>query len=416
MNKIYFLFVSLALVSCAHRAPLKKDLGGQTMSPKVQKFILKEPPLIGTTEAGQKIYLGGFSGLRFLGETERGEWRFATLTDRGPNSEESEVGGRTLRPFLLPDFQPRVVYLLADPATGLLKVEKEMGLKRANGKPISGLPQEAGQESGVTAKGEPLDWDRFGMDSEALDFGADGSIWVSEEYGPGLFRFDKSGTLLEVFRPGNGLPLVLKNRRLNRGFEGMTVVGESAFILPQSPLDVPSSVDFTNSKKSKHIRMVELDMKERRTVGQYLYVLDTRADRIGDMATESKNSVVVVERDGKSGAASFKRVYRVRWKNATNLQELRDSWNGAKGRLELATASELEAAGIGAVSKELMVDLTAHGIMEEKVEGVDLVGDKGLAVIIDNDFGLAGPLDTKTGIAEMKDEPSALYFIPKARW
>ena len=72
-------------------------------------------PLVGRTAAGQKILLGGFSGLAFEGRTRDGKLKFITHTDRGPNGEPTGI----VRPFLLPDFTPRLVRFTLNPGTEL---------------------------------------------------------------------------------------------------------------------------------------------------------------------------------------------------------------------------------------------------------------------------------------------------------
>ena len=58
-----------------------------------------------TTADGQTIELGGFSGLYYDGVASNGNLKFFTVPDRGPNGDPT--GDQ--RPFLLPDYQARVV-------------------------------------------------------------------------------------------------------------------------------------------------------------------------------------------------------------------------------------------------------------------------------------------------------------------
>lgn len=67
------------------------------------------------------------------------------------------------------------------------------------------------------------------------------------------------------------------------------------------------------------------------------------------------------------------------------------------------------------VYKKELINLTSLGINAKKIEGISLVGPKHIAVITDNDFGLAGELDKKTGRAKFKKETSVLYIIPLPR-
>src|SRR5262245_2835965 len=48
-------------------------------------------PIVGATAAGQKLRLGGFSGLGYEGVTTDGKLKFITHTDRGPNAEPTGI-------------------------------------------------------------------------------------------------------------------------------------------------------------------------------------------------------------------------------------------------------------------------------------------------------------------------------------
>ena len=96
-------------------------------------------PFIGTTAAGQKLRLGGFSGLAFEGVTRDGKLKFITHTDRGPNGEPTGIN----RPFLLPHFNPRIVRFTLDPANGRFDLTAADRAARADGRPLTGLPNTA---------------------------------------------------------------------------------------------------------------------------------------------------------------------------------------------------------------------------------------------------------------------------------
>ncbi|NJL68097.1 MAG: esterase-like activity of phytase family protein [Microcoleus sp. SM1_3_4] len=109
---------------------------------------------------------------------------------------------------------------------------------------------------------------------------------------------------------------------------------------------------------------------------------------------------LVVERDDNSGSGAFKKVFQIDLTGATNLSQADTA--GLRGKtIENASLSELTAAGIKPVSKQLFVDLIAAGYdpkNEAKVEGLTLLENGNLAVITDNDFGIGGAtLDPITG-------------------
>ncbi len=409
----FLLALTLFLTSCTHAEKSTTPNQGAPMT--FVRMELKDPPLLGTTAAGQKFYLGGFSGLRFLGE-RAGKLRFLTLTDRGPNADESEVGSEVQRPFLLPEFQPRLVYLEADPVAGTLKVEKEIFLKRPDGKKVSGIPPKTGhQEVPLNSVGKLLAQDTYGMDPEGVALEEDGSFWVAEEYGPSVARFSKDGKWLDSLKPGSGLPKVLSQRQLNRGFEGMALFQNRLYLIMQSPLDNPISEKEKNGKRSVIVRIIEVDTKGRRTLGQYAYVLDHRkVDKIGDITVDGPRSLLVIERDGKTGAKAVRKVFHADLTNATNLQLLPERIVGPGGTLESMTAEDLKEAGIVPVQKKEVLDLAS--IAEEKIEGIEILHDGRLAFVIDNDFALDGSWDKSSGKVGTKPEVPAIYLFPKSAW
>lgn len=82
------------------------------------------------------------------------------------------------RPFLLPDYQARVVAFELNEATGQITITEQILLSRADGTAITGLPNIPGvDEKAVDAVGNPVDlpgldgFDTFGTDYDPL--GAD---------------------------------------------------------------------------------------------------------------------------------------------------------------------------------------------------------------------------------------------------
>lgn len=376
------------------------------------RLELTNAPIIGQTSSGQKLRLGGFSGLRYLGRSPTGLYQFVTHTDRGPNADPLTIvragKSRDLRPFGLPEFQPRLVFLDADIRLKKMFVRAEVPLTTKDGKPVLGLPPDDNSEIAVDFKGEELGTSERGLDLEGVALAHDGTFWMCDEYGPSLLRFSTDGVLLDRLDPGKGLPESLRYRRPNRGFEGIAISGGKIYAALESPLDNPPSKGWVNSKKSHVTRIVEVDPVRRVATAQYAYVLE-EADSggISDICFESPETLLVIEK-GKG----WKRLYRVRLGAATNLQRLSSAISGPGGKLESLTLQELASNGVAPVRKSLQLHLDALGMKEEKFEGVDRVDDKFIALITDNDFGLAGGLDRSQGLAETKDEPPALYFVP----
>lgn len=405
----------LFLAGCSHWAP--RDLPPppipSSRTEALMRFELEPGNLAGTTEEGQRIGLGGFSGLRYLGLSAEGDLRFLTVTDRGPNSAEFEEGGETFRPFALPGYQPKIIYLRAELKSKKLKIEKIIPLLRPDGTPITGRPRRKGIEVAVDSHGARLPIDPYGMDPEGIVYTPAGEYWISEEYGPSVSLFSAEGKMLELLKPGEGLPKVFEQIRLNRGFEGLAASKEKLFAMLQSPLDNPRSEKQKNSARSSLVRIVEIDLRLKQTSAQYAYPLQLEeTDKIGDIAVDGEGRLLVVEQNGREGAKGRTKVYRYSLAGATNLQLLPERVAGPGGSLELLSAKEREADGIHLGKKEEVLDLRALGIGESKIEGIDLVDGNSLAVIADNDFGIDGNWKRKSGTFGLKDEKPALYIMP----
>ena len=375
------------------------------------RLELHDPPVIGITDGGQEILMGGFSGLRYLGRSPSGMYRFVTQTDRGPNADERITRRGQERPFALPDFQPRLLFLDADVRLKKLVISRQVPLTFKDGSPVRGLPPEENSEIAVDFHRNPLLPGERGLDLEGVALAHDGTFWMAEEYGTSLVQFSADGVLLSELSPGKGLPDIYKYRRKNRGFEGVAVRGKSVWGALESPLDNPPSKGEANSKASRLTRLIEMDPARRVAVAQYAYILD-EADtgKINDITFEGPETMLVLERGGDK--KKWRKLYRVHLAAATNLQRLSSKVGGKTGTLESLLPKDYPMNSLAPVRKELVADLGEAGIPEEKVEGIDRVDDKFVAVIIDNDFGLEGGLDHTKGLAEKKNEPPALYFLP----
>jgi hypothetical protein len=404
---------------------------------KTTTFELEQLPSIGATAAGQELTLGGFSGLFFEGKTNEGKLHFVTVTDRGPNGES--LGGQ--RPFLLPQFTPRIVRLVVDPHIGQVKIVEQIKLKHGDGTPMTGLPNTAvaggtgnaahNDEIPIDLFGNVLPLDRTGGDFEGVVVAPDGTFWVCDEYRPAIYHFDAAGILLARLIPIGShaaaglavpaagtagelglevLPSVLGQRRQNRGFEAIAQQGGKLYAFVQSPLRNPTSVSNSTLNDLRNVRLVEVDTTTFAT-RQFLYAMDnatavntddTRADKIGDMTALPDGGFMVVERDDDSAPADppetiAKKVYAFSLKGATDITSL-DMVYGDKS-LDQMTSSELSAVGVKPIAKVLHTDLVQAGYSSvQKVEGLAFIDATTFAVINDNDFGVAAiDIDLATG-------------------
>jgi len=403
-----------------------KDHAAVGAATTLYNFAPADVPSIGTTLAGQEIPLGGFSGLAFEGiDPVTGRYKFAAHTDRGPNAEPTGI----LRPFLLPQFTPEVVRFELDRQTGALTLTQRIQLKDANGDLLTGLPntslsananQPYNDEVPVDLLGNVLPLDPMGADLEGIVFLPDGSFWMCDEYRPALYHFDATGKLIRRVVPmgtaaaagqpagtygEEHLPAVIAQRRQNRGFEAIALDNGRIYAWVQSPLRNPVTASNTALNGNRNIRLVEFNPANNAT-REFIYVMDnpnlgggdnTRADKIGDAQSLGNGEFLVVERDDDTIASTptekiEKKVYQFNLSGATALTAAQSSsLIGATGKtVDQLTVAELVTNGIRPVEKQLFVDLNVAGYKQTaKVEGLAVIDPYTIAVINDNDFGVA---------------------------
>jgi hypothetical protein len=408
-----------------------KDWNEQPQATATYEWSERDRPLIGTTLGGQKIRLGGFSGLAYEGTTGDGKLKFITHTDRGPNGEPTGIN----RPFVLPEFNPRVVRFTLDPENGEFEITGQISLRRADGRLLTGVSNTAlsadanqpyNDEVPVDLKNRVLPLDPLGGDFEGIVVDSDGSFWMCDEYRPAIYHFSKNGRLIErliprgthqaagLATPPEGvagkygtevLPAVIAQRRQNRGMEAIAIQDGRIYAFVQSPIRNPASLGNNALNAMQNVRIVEFDPATRAT-RQFLYIMDnppsvdgtndTRADKIGDAVAIPGGGFLVIERDDDAVPEDpipiiTKKVYAASLAGATDISAL--------GAVDQMTLAELEAAGVKPVSKKLHVDLAQAGYAGvEKVEGLALLDSGQLALLNDNDFGVAQiDIDNTTG-------------------
>ncbi len=326
------------------------------------------------------VSIEAFSGLTYEGQTPEGEYIFWSHSDRGPNADADKNNNR---PFVSPDFQPRLTQFKVSRQDKFATYLQVIPLTLPEGKPMTGLPNvkpsngRVGDETPVTLTKQVLPLDTMGIDPEAICFAGE-HIWLAEEYGPSLLKFNRQGQLITRYVPkgyyAGGkrpafvkdiLPAELLTRKMNRGFEGMTCLAGKIYAAIQSPLPADD----------KNILITEFDPYEERVTRSFYYPLDSMdADKIGDLA-HTKGKLLVLEQNSKTGPESFHRVYEI-------------------------DPNETPQKGIA--KKTLFVDLVKVGYdFADKVEGMIMIDAHHIAIINDNDFGLVGSIDESTGTANI---------------
>ncbi|MBD1843497.1 choice-of-anchor I family protein [Cyanobacteria bacterium FACHB-63] len=406
--------------------------------PTLRTYEFKDLPVLGITAtvnlnnstqttAGQDILLGGFSGLVFEGVAANGNFKFITHTDRGPNGEAGDRG----RPFALPNFQPQIIRFELNQSSGEITFTERIGLSRADGTPLTGLPNiQAGATGAAFTDEVPIDLfgnrlqdDPLGGDFEGIAVAADSTFWLVDEYRPAIYHFDPQGRLLDRFIPKGSptsegtfgtpaLPEVYAQRRNNRGFEAVALEGNKLYAFIQSAIDNPDTANDSTSRNSRNLRILEFDISTKSVTGEYLYILDdisasgnARTDKIGDAVSLGNGKFLVVERDDRSGTNANKLIYEIDLKGAANINGIS---NVSGKTIEQLTVAELTTANLQPVNKRLVTNAAALGYTGiEKLEGLARIDADTIAVINDNDFGVGGST-AKDGVLSGATVPPAI--------
>ncbi len=248
------------------------------------------------------------------------------------------------------------------------------------------------------------------LDPEGVRANPKGTLYVSDEYGPYIYEFDRSGKRIRALKvpakfgiakasadahaelSGNAM-----GRQANRGFEGLALSpsGDTLFALLQSPLIQDHALNAKLKRVGTNDRLLALDVATGATK-EYLYQLDEKGLGINELIAVSDHTFLAIERDGKGGdEAKTKNIYLVDIAGATDISAT--GTTASNGLPESGIP-----AGVLPVRKSLLIDLLdpGYGIAgancPEKFEGLafgpDLPdGRRLLIVTVDNDLIAAKP-------------------------
>lgn len=370
------------------------------------------------------------SGMAFKAKAEDGALEFYAITDRGPNGDGPTVpvpgdgSGATSvsKVFPAPSFAP---------SFGLVRIGKSGAVLtsstalRVNAQTkVTGLPPRAGA---VGSTGEiPLTdtyvhdaaksgFDANGLDPESMVYDkARNVLWTSDEYGPFVARIDiATGVIEKKYAPGTGLPAIFAKRRINRGMEGLALDAATGRLhgFLQSPIDPKDGAGKSIKAKppggsntdvrhiAKFVRWVEFDPASE-TSKSYAYPIDGSAydkDRtgnakLGDVVSLGNGRFVVIEQGArKSDGKVMNKLMLVELPaTATDIAAMDE--NLEISSITQAASGGVSYAGVVTMRKTELLDLNALGWLAEKAEGLALVDEHTLALVNDNDFGLATKL------------------------
>lgn len=260
-----------------------------------------------------------------------------------------------------------------------------------------------------SSKGYSPSGNRF--DPEGIRLLKNGSLLISDEYGPSVWLFDSSGKLKHKFLiPEKFLiqnksddaekefpPFNKQGRVSNKGFEGIAISFDQKKWLAalQGSLIQDRNLSDPNLKTNGiNLRFLETSI-EGKHLREIVYILESAKNGVNEILAIGEEDYLVIERDSDSGeAARFKKIFRISTKKATDVSKI------------ISLPAPMLPVGIVPVTKVLLFDLLdpKFGLKGKdfpaKIEGLafgpDLPdGRKLLIVTSDNDF--------------KPDEPSWIY-------
>lgn len=363
--------------------------------------------------------------------------QFFALTDRGPNGDyvNGEFGEGKIFPVV--DYTPRIG--LFEIQNGAVVKIKDILLRDRDGNPVTGLPNSANlggtgeipyhadlspilvdDSKAYDAQTNPIKLDDYGIDSEGLAAMQDGTFWVSDEYGPHMVHFDANGKEIDRINPFENdtrtscnLPAEFKNRRANRGMEGLTVTPDQNTLvgIMQSAMYNPNS----KVKKTDITRIVTVNISDC-SIHQYLYRQDQQGLSNSEITALDNDTFLVIERDGDylaDNASTVKKIYKITLSSGTDLENVSAAGTqqdanlglmlndktleqvvyGTDGKNLDAGWQQLADINITPVSKSLVIDMAAQGYAHDKMEGLIVIDEQHLGILNDDDFAMGSNED-----------------------
>lgn len=159
------------------------------------------------------------------------------------------------------------------------------------------------------------------LDPEGIRVGANGTLYISDEYGPYLFEFDRQGHLLRridvpatylIENPSSDPTAELlgntSGRQANRGMEGLAITPDGTTligIMQNALLQDNALVPGTTDRQSVNTRILTVNLFTGET-HQYVYVLDAfdRGEGVSEILAINDHEFLLVERDNRSWLTS----------------------------------------------------------------------------------------------------------------
>jgi Esterase-like activity of phytase len=265
------------------------------------------------------------------------------------------------------------------------------------------------------------------LDPEGIRVGPNGNFYVSDEYGPYVFEFNRQGHLVQrisvpskllIDHPSSNANSELLNntsgRQSNRGMEGLAISpdGSTLFGIMQSALlQDHGLVPNTTNRLGLNNRIIKIDLLTGET-HEYVYVLDTigQGQGVSEIVAINNHEFLVLERDNRSNLQSppaapmRKSIYKIDTAGATDVSNVASL---PAGSLPMAIVPVSKTIFVNLLDPALNLTATIAEKLEGLAWGPDLEdGRHVLYVISDNDLNPA----LATQIYSFAIEPSLLNF------
>jgi Esterase-like activity of phytase len=360
-----------------------------------------------------KAILGGFgSDLTYTGHDNV----FISAPDRGP------FDGLTDIPYLDRVHFLHITTSIGSPFPNIQTLLLDTRfLKNESGETFVGA-------AGAFDTGNPFETLR--LDPEGIRVGPEGTFFISDEYGPYVFEFNRQGHLIRrltlpskfaIANPSSDPNTELlgnsSGRQANRGMEGLAITPDGRFLfgMMQNALLQDNGLNpGTTDRLGLNNRILKIDLTTGET-HEYVYVLEAinRGQGACEILAINDHEFLVIDRDNRSNlqtppqAPTRKKIYKIDLTGATDVSGIASLPAGAL------------PVGVVAVSKTLFIDLldpvfNLVPTIPEKIEGLawgpDLEDGRHLLYVIsDNDLNPS----VATQIYAFAIDPSLVNFEPQ---
>ncbi len=305
----------------------------------------------------------------------------------------------------------------------------------SDGTPMTSLdptPSGTGTRAGFPAMPQAFNG-RLSLDAEGIVVTTDGSIWVSDEYGPYIFRFTAEGRLVSAIRPpeaiapkrggadsfasnnpgpGQAAPVPADpttGRQNNQGLEGLSVSpdGRTLFALLQSAARQDGGTGGNGPRRHTRLLAYDLTVPGNPTLkGEYVVALPTfpvgtatRVPAQSEMLAINNTQFLVLARDGNGrGIANPTSLYR-----SILVYDISGATNIAGTAYDTPTTpiapGGVLAAGIVPATSAVLVDmnnaaqLAKFGLNNGPVDNVNTLSEKWEALALVPAFDPGAPND-----------------------